>query len=93
MLFCEIKLRSFSAADTKLMNFIVAYQLIATTHDTSMTQFSAEIIVTQICVSIKMNDMYIGILVKNGFYCPKRYKMFATNQKRYFFIVYDLFGF
>ena len=93
MFFCKIELRFFSAADTKLMDFIVAYQLTATTHDTGMTQFSAKIIVTQIRVSIKMNDMNVRILVKNSFYCPKRYKMLTTNQKRYFFIVYDLFRF
>lgn len=88
---------SFGESEAVLVDvngeFIVAYQLTATTHDTGMTQFSAKIIVTQIRVSIKMNDMNVRILVKNSFYCPKRYKMLTTNQKRYFFIVYDLFRF
>ena len=61
MLFGKEKFLPFTTTDGKLMNAAIADEIMAAPHDAGMTELSPEIIVPQVCMGIKLDDVQIRV--------------------------------
>ena len=76
----EPELFSVAAPDAELVDLIVAQQIKASSHDAGMAQFSAEVVVTQVCVCIEMDDLKIRELSENSFHRTVCNKVLAADH-------------
>ena len=87
MLICETELFTFTAANAEMMDASVTEQIVAAAQNTGVAQFRSEIIGTQVCVSVKMNDMQIRITNGRSSHRAERYQMFSSYQQLHFPVI------
>ena len=87
MLFCKLELVPVAASDTKLIYLSVAYDIPTSVEHTGMGFFHTKIIVPQIGMSVKVNDMQIRIFLCHSSNRTESDKVFSAYHARHFAVV------
>ena len=77
--FCKSEFFPVTAADTELVNPAVPDQLVTAAQNTGMTEPGSQIILTQICMGIKMYDVQIWIFFKDSTDRTQSDQMFSAK--------------
>ena len=88
--FCKVKLRSVAASDTELMDSAVSEKVVTAAHDGSVAEFHAEILIPQIRVCVKLQNMQIGIFCRCRSDGPQCNKMLAPHQNGQLAVIENL---
>ena len=75
---CKTEFCAFAAANAKLMNASIANQIMTAAQDTGMAELCAEIVITQVCMSIEMYDVKLRIFLQNSTDSAQCDQMFAA---------------
>ena len=82
MVFSPVKFFPVSRADAKLVNASVSNKLPASSQHTGMRQLCSQVVLAQICMSVKMNHMDVRKFFNR---CPESsqgHQMFSAQHKR-----------
>ena len=90
--FCKCKFFPLSASNTELVNASVSQHVMASADDTGMTQFCTEIILSQIGMRVKMDDVHFRKTLVYCTYICQRYKMFSAQKQWHFSLFHNLIG-
>ena len=75
------KLGLVAAADAELVDSAVAHQLVAAAQHAGMAQLCAQIVVPQVGMGIKMDDLQIRVLLHSGTHSAQGHQVLAPQQK------------
>lgn len=86
----ELELGAVAAADAELVDASVADEVMAAAQDTGVAELCAQIVVPQVGVGIKVDDVEVGVLFHHGPHGTQRDQMLAAQQERELAVVQDL---
>ena len=70
------------AADTELVDASVSQQVVAAADDAGMAEFRAQVVVPQVGMGVKVDDMYVGPAPLDGPAAAQGHQMLASKQHR-----------
>ena len=84
----KLKFFSLSTSDTELMDMAVSHNFMDIFEEHRRDfNFAPRLIISQICMSIKMNNMKIRIFCSCGTHCSQCYQMFSSQKQWEFFLL------
>ena len=87
---CELEFGAVTAADAELVDAPVADEVMAAAQDTGVAELCAQIVVPQVGVGIKVDDVEVGVFFHHGPHGTQRDQMLAAQQERELAVVQDL---
>ena len=78
----ELKLGAVPAADAELVDVAVAYQLVAAAQHTGVAQLCTKVVVPQVSVGIKVDDVQVRVFLHGGPHGTQGHQMLAAQQQR-----------
>lgn len=79
-----------AAADTELVDAAIAQKVMAAAQHTGMAELCAEIVIPQVGVSVKMNNVQVGVFFHGSPHSPQRDEMFTAQKQGQLAIPQDL---
>ena len=86
----KLKFLPLTAADAELVDAPVTDQIMAAAQHTGVAQLRAEVIIPQVGVGVKMDDVQIGIFAHGCAHGTQGHKMLAAEQQRQLAVPQDL---
>ena len=78
----KLKLGAVTAADAELVDASVADEVMAAAQDTGVAELCAQIVVPQVGMGIKVDDVEVGVFFHHGPHGTQRDQMLAAQQER-----------